>query len=349
MRIVVTGGAGFIGSNLTLALACLGHSVVIVDDLSRRGSERNLRRLLDNPEISERVTFRKVDIRDVRGCSAALTGSVRPADAVLHLAGQTTVTESLTNPLDDFDINARGTLNLLEATRTHAPEAHFIFASTNKVYGDLKATKVERHETRYRMLDYPEGIPEGFPTGAVSPYGCSKLAGDCYVRDYGRTFGMDTTVLRLSCIYGNWQNGMAGQGWVSWLVKSALNGSGVTIYGDGIQTRDLLHIDDLVSALLTVIVDRRGIGETFNVGGGPRFTISLWAEFGPLLERILRRTVPVRYEARRLGDQDVYVSDIRKLSSALSWSPRKSPEEGVAELVQWLTVELGLTGAIAHP
>jgi CDP-paratose 2-epimerase len=341
MKVLITGGAGFIGCNLARALTGLGHKVTVVDNLSRVGSGQNLRLVLEDGNGAELVSFRQADVRDKNALAAILTESGRPYDAVVHLAGQTTVTESVTNPVEDFDVNASGTLAVLEAIRTYAPAAHVIFASTNKVYGDLHALCVEKTHTRYILPDHPEGIPETFPTNAVSPYGCSKLAADNYVRDYAATYGMATTVFRLSCIYGRWQNGMPGQGWVSWFVRCALTGAELTIYGDGLQTRDLLHIQDLVDAFIPMITERQGVGETFNAGGGPAFSLSVWAEFGPMLEELAGRPVNVRFAERRIGDQDVYISNHQKLSSSLGWKPRLSPRDGTGDLVEWMTDQLG--------
>jgi CDP-paratose 2-epimerase len=335
MKVLITGGAGFIGCNLARALTGLGHKVTVVDNLSRAGSEQNLRLVLGLGNGAELVSFRQADVRDKNAIASILTESGKPYDAVVHLAGQTTATESMTNPMEDFDVNARGTLTVLEGVRAHAPGAHVIFASTNKVYGDLSALRVEKTQTRYVLPDNPEGIAEAFPINAVSPYGCSKLAADSYVRDYAATYGMATTVFRLSCIYGRWQNGMVGQGWVSWFVRCALRGTQLTICGDGLQVRDLLHIQDLVDALVPVITEKQGIGETFNGGGGPAFSLSVWAEFRPLLEELAGRPVAVRYEERRVGDQDVYISNHQRLSAALGWKPQLSPRDGIGDLVEW--------------
>jgi CDP-paratose 2-epimerase len=340
MRVLITGGAGFIGCNLARGLTDGGHQVTVADNLSRQGSEQNVRLALGRAETAGLVTFRQADVRDRKALADILTEPSQPYDSVVHLAGQTTVTESVTNPAHDFDVNALGTLMVLEAVRAHAPAAHVIFASTNKVYGDLRSLRVEKTRSRFSLPDYPDGIDEEFPTNALSPYGCSKLAADNYVRDYATTYGMATTVFRLSCIYGRWQNGMPGQGWASWFVRCALTGTELTIYGDGLQTRDLLHIQDLCDALIPVITGRQGVGEIFNAGGGPAFSLSVWAEFGPMLEDLAGVPVPVRYEERRIGDQDVYISNCQKLSSVLGWKPRLSPRDGTGDLVEWTANQL---------
>jgi CDP-paratose 2-epimerase len=340
MKVLITGGAGFIGCNLARTLTGLGHKVTVVDNLSRSGSERNLRLVLGHGNGAELVSFRQADVRDNAAITGILTESKDPYDTVVHLAGQTTATESVSNPVEDFDVNARGTLTVLDAVRLHAPAAHFIFTSTNKVYGDLSSLDMEKTPTRYILPNYPEGIAETFPTNAISPYGCSKLAADSYVRDYAVTYGMATTVFRMSCIYGRWQNAMVGQGWVAWFIRRALLGEEVTICGDGLQVRDLLRIEDLVDAFVPVITEKQGMGETFNTGGGQKFSLSVWAEFGPLLEDLVGRPILVRHDHRRSGDQDVYISDHQKLSAALGWKPQLSPRDGIGDLVEWTASQI---------
>lgn len=330
---VITGGTGFVGSNLAAALAVAGHQIVIIDNLSRTGSATNLRRLHDDPALEGRITFHPIDVRDQATCADVIRAT--SPRAVVHLAGQPAVTTSLTDPVGDFEINAGGTLSVLEAVRQHASDAHVIFASTNKVYGDLGTLAVAQRDSRYILPDHPDGIDETFPTRPVAPYGCSKYAADCYVRDYAQTYGMRTTVLRMSCIYGSWQHGTTDQGWVSWFTRAALTRQPITVYGDGLQVRDLLHIDDLVDLLVEIVRTGRGANETFNVGGGPDFSLSIWAEFGELLADLVGNPISVRHEPPRPGDQPVYVSDIRKVSSHLSWKPRRPPADGIAEMVTW--------------
>ena len=333
MRVLITGGAGFIGSNLAAALARAGHSVVLADNLSRPGSAVNLRSLLEDAALAPHLSYAELDVRDRVACMTLLDRD--PAEAVVHLAGQVAVTTSIADPAEDFETNAGGTLNMLEAVRGVAPSARFLFASTNKVYGSLDGLRVERGRTRYVLRDFSTGIPETFPTDAATPYGCSKLAGDAYVREYARTYGLAATVLRLSCVYGTRQNGTTDQGWVSWFVRAALQDRALTIYGDGLQVRDMLHVDDLVELVMILLTDSGGAGQAFNVGGGTGCSVSIWAEFGAMLESLLGRRVPVRYSPRRPSDQRVYITDIRRISEHTGWSPRTSLREGISELIEW--------------
>lgn len=332
MRTLITGGAGFIGANLAVRLAAEGHDLVIGDNLSRRGSDRNLELLLADAAVAEQVEFHQVDVRDAAAV-AGLVVATKPT-AVAHLAGQVAVTDSMSDPAMDFEVNARGTLNVLEAVRLHAPHAQLVYTSTNKVYGSLSDLPVVKEGTRYRLPEHPDGISDRHPTAAATPYGCSKLTGDVYVTDYARSFGLNTTVFRMSCIYGPRQHGTVDQGWVSWLAQSAIAGREITIYGDGLQVRDLLHVDDLVEVLTGALDGRCGSGEVYNVGGGPENTLSVWGEFGPLLEELTGRPAKVWYDERRISDQDVYVSDIRKLSDRLGWKPRIAPRDGITAMVE---------------
>ena len=257
-------------------------------------------------------------------------------DAVVHLAGQVAVTGSIIDPTHDFDANARGTLNVLEAVRASAHDAHIVFASTNKVYGRLEHLRTERASS----TGHPRGLSRGesgeLPDrcrDAVWMLQAGGLTATCAM--HGRTYGLRSTVLRMSCIYGTWQNGTVDQGWVSWFVRAALTDTRLMIYGDGLQVRDLLHVDDLVNLLRTLLSTGGGIGETFNIGGGPEFSLSVWGEFGPLLEEILGHPISVCHAERRTGDQSIYVSDIRRAFERLGWRPQTPPRSGVAEVTNW--------------
>lgn len=257
---------------------------------------------------------------------------------MIHLASQVAVTLSVQDPREDFEINALGTFNVLEATRHYCPQAAFLYASTNKVYGGMDDVRIEEQGTRYAYVDYVAGIPESYPLDFHSPYGCSKGAGDQYVRDYARIFGLRTVSLRQSCIYGRRQFGVEDQGWVAHFIIAAVTGRPLNIYGDGKQVRDLLHVSDLIRAYELCIrqIDHLQ-GEVFNLGGGPDNTISIWAEFQPLLESFTGHPIQVTRGDWRPGDQRVFIADIRKAARKIGWEPQVSPASGIAELYQWVS------------
>ncbi|MGB9896431.1 GDP-mannose 4,6-dehydratase [Thermanaerothrix sp.] len=337
-RYLITGGAGFIGSNYAARLIGQGHEVILYDNLSRAGAVRNLEWL--------RTTFGedayRLIVADVRDASR-LNEAVQGVDVIVHLAAQVAVTTSVADPRTDFEINALGTFNVLEAARLSGRDPIVIYASTNKVYGGMENVAVVEDETRWRYQDLPEGCPETQPLDFHSPYGCSKGCGDQYVRDYARIYGLPTVVMRQSCIYGPRQFGVEDQGWVAWFVIAALLKRRLTIYGDGKQVRDLLFIDDLLDAYDAAIecIDQVA-GQIFNIGGGPQNSISIWREFGPLLERLVGYPIPVDFGEWRPGDQRVYISDIRKARQWLEWQPKVGVEEGVERLVTWVRNNLNL-------
>jgi len=333
---LITGGAGFIGSNYAARLLARGQRVTVYDNFARRGAEVNVRWL---EEQAPRGALRVVrgDVRD----AALLTALTREADVVVHLAAQVAVTTSVRDPRLDFEVNALGTFNVLEAARLAPQPPIVLYASTNKVYGGMEEVPVVEEATRYRYASLPYGVPETQPLDFHSPYGCSKGAGDQYVRDYARIYGLRTVVFRQSCIYGPRQWGIEDQGWVAWFVIAALTGHPITIYGDGKQVRDVLYIDDLLDVYDAAIerIDTAA-GQVYNIGGGPDRAIAIWAEFGPLLEELLGRSIPVQYGPWRPGDQRVYISDIRKAHRELGWQPRIGIREGVARLVEWVQAAL---------
>ncbi len=331
-RYLITGGAGFIGVNYVARLLSRGEDVTIYDNLSRAGAARNLAWLREQFGAD---AFRLVegDVRD----AALLAVTAREADVIVHLAAQVAVTTSVRHPRLDFEINAQGTFNVMEAARLSPRQPMVLYASTNKVYGGMEDVAVVEEETRYRYADLPYGVPETQPLDFHSPYGCSKGTGDQYVRDYARIYDIPTVVFRQSCIYGPHQWGVEDQGWVAWFIIAAVTGRPITIYGDGKQVRDVLFVEDLLDAYDAAIARREAVaGEVFNVGGGPQNTISIWREFGPLLERLLGRPIPVTYGDWRPGDQRVYVSDIRKAERMLAWQPKVGVEEGVEKLLAWV-------------
>jgi CDP-paratose 2-epimerase len=330
---LITGGAGFIGTNLAARLLLAGRTVRIFDNLSRAGVESNARWLCDT--FGDRVEMRTGDVRDADAVRAAVNG----VSEVYHFAAQVAVTSSLTDPLRDFAINAGGTLNLLEALRSLDHRPPLVFTSTNKVYGDLEDVELVPDATRYVPADERTrlcGIGEQRPVEFHSPYGCSKGAADQYVLDYARTFGLPAVVFRMSCIYGPHQFGNEDQGWVAHFLIRALTGAPITIYGDGLQVRDILFVDDLVDALVLAQSRMPALaGRAFNIGGGPDRTTSL-VELIETIDRLRGRPVAVDFDAWREADQRYYVSDTRAFTEATGWSPRVSVEQGVGALCAWL-------------
>jgi CDP-paratose 2-epimerase len=331
MKILITGGCGFLGTNLAKALLARGDSVRILDDLSRAGTERNLAFLEQHPD-RDRIDIRRQDVRDAAAVEAAVEG----VDAIAHYAAQVAVTTSVTEPRHDFEVNALGTLNVLEAARKADPKPTVLFASTNKVYGGMEDVQVAEGETRYGYVDLPFGASESQALDFHSPYGCSKGAADQYVRDYARIYDLPTVVFRTSCLYGPHQFGNEDQGWVAHFTISAAAGEPVNIFGDGKQIRDILHVDDAVAAYIAAMERIDEVrGQVFNLGGGPENTVSL-LELLDDLEQILGEPVRRSFFGWRPGDQRVYVSDIRKLERVLGWKPQLSPREGVAALAEWV-------------
>ncbi len=331
MKIFITGGAGFIGCNSADHFLKQGHEVVVFDNLSRVGTPQNLSWLQERH--GERLSFVRGDVRDYQALAQAIGG----ADVVLHLASQVAVTTSVQDPRTDFEINALGTFNALEAVRQQAPEAVFLYASTNKVYGGMESVRIVEKDGRYAYADFPNGIPESYPLDFHSPYGCSKGAGDQYTIDYSRIYGLKTVSFRQSCIYGQRQFGVEDQGWVAHFVIAAICGRPISIYGDGKQVRDVLHVSDLIRAYELAVEQIDEVsGQAFNVGGGPENTLSIWSEFGPLLAELKGEEVPVQYGPWRPGDQRVFIADVHKAQEVLGWRPTISPREGVTDLYEWV-------------
>jgi CDP-paratose 2-epimerase len=329
---LITGGAGFIGCNLANRLIGTGQAVTIYDNLSRRGVQSNLDWLTS---LYGAGSFQLIqaDVRDF----AALAQAARGQDVIYHLAGQVAVTTSVLDPRDDFENNALGTFNALEAARTAGNDPIFVYASTNKVYGGMEDTVVEQEATPYRYRDLPHGIPETQPLDFHSPYGCSKGAGDQYVRDYARIYRLRTVVFRQSCIYGTRQFGIEDQGWIAWFIIAAVTGKPITIYGDGKQVRDILFITDLLDVYQAAI-DRIDVAasQVYNVGGGPENVLSVWAELGPTLQKLMGRTLEVGHADWRPGDQRICIMDTRKAQRDLGWRPKVGVAEGVQTLYEWV-------------
>ncbi|HEY0111529.1 MAG TPA: SDR family NAD(P)-dependent oxidoreductase [Allosphingosinicella sp.] len=331
--VLVTGGAGFIGCNIANALAERGHEVLIYDALSRPGVERNLAWLKELH--GERISSIVADIRD----EDELARAAREAQAVYHMAAQVAVTTSMVDPREDFEINIRGTLNLLDAVRLKGDGTPIIFASTNKVYGDLCDLEFRLEGEKYVPVDpavRDSGIGESRPLDFHTPYGCSKGAADQYVLDYARSFGMRTSVVRMSCIYGLRQMGTEDQGWVAHFLIQALQGKPITLYGDGYQVRDILDVSNAVEAYLKAwdrIDDIKG--RAFNLGGGPQNAVSLRELLGHI-SGLLGRELDVRFADWRPGDQRYFVADMDALRETLALSPAVPWREGVARLLDWL-------------
>jgi CDP-paratose 2-epimerase len=331
--VLITGGAGFIGSNLADRLLSDGEKVVIFDNLSRPGVAANYRWLLSRHGRS--VQLLEKDVRD----AASVRDAVRAASSVFHFAAQVAVTTSLTSPAADFEVNALGTLNVLEALRIANPDAPMVFTSTNKVYGCLPRLEMECGTDGYAPTDArrrANGIDESEALDFVTPYGCSKGSADQYVRDYARSFGLSTVVFRMSCIYGPRQMGTEDQGWVAHILRQIIGGLPVTIYGDGNQVRDLLFIDDLVEALLLARKNAEGLAsEAFNIGGGKSNAVSVRRVIQMAAE--LEECEPVCLQgAWRPGDQRYYVSNCARFSEITGWQPATAPSSGLRQLRDWL-------------
>jgi CDP-paratose 2-epimerase len=338
--VLITGGAGFIGSNIADRLAGEGHDVIIYDALSRVGVETNLAWL--QRRHPGRIAAVIADIRD----ADRLTAAVADAKAVFHMAAQVAVTTSLEDPRDDFEINVLGTVNLLEAIRTQAPLTPLIFASTNKVYGGLDDLQLLLGPKGHHPLDDSirrNGVAEDRPLDFHTPYGCSKGAADQYVLDYARSFGLRTAVFRMSCIYGRRQMGTEDQGWVAHFLIRALEGAPITIYGDGHQVRDILDVSDAVSAYLAAwrrIDDIRG--RAFNLGGGPQNAVSL-RQLLAHIETLLGHELDIAFADWRAGDQRYFVADTQRAEGALGLGPKRPWREGVEGLARWLAQERRLS------
>jgi CDP-paratose 2-epimerase len=330
--VLITGGAGFIGANLANRLLTAGRRVVLLDNLSRPGVSQNLQWLTrTHGSLVEHVAG---DVRDERLVRELVCG----ARAVFHLAAQVAVTTSLSDPLADFDVNARGTLQLLEALRACSEPPPLLFTSTNKVYGPMPELALRHNGLRYIPID-PSierlGIHETH-LDFHSPYGCSKGCADQYVLDYARTYHLPTVVFRMSCIYGPHQMGTEDQGWIAHFLMRAMAGEQLIVFGDGMQVRDVLYIDDLLDAMLLAISRISAVrGMAFNIGGGPGRTVSL-LELLHQIDRLHDRPTPVRHEPQRSGDQRYYVSDIRRFSQMTGWQPTVGVEVGVGRLHRWL-------------
>jgi CDP-paratose 2-epimerase len=330
---LITGGAGFIGCNLAQRLANQGTPVVVFDNLSRPGVERNLELLC--ARYPGQVEVVVGDVRNMQQVRPV----VRRASAVYHFAAQVAVTTSLVDPRHDFDVNAQGTLNVLEAIRELPKPPPLLYTSTNKVYGAVEDIRLLELESRYVPARSPavrRGISEKRPLDFHSPYGCSKGCADQYVRDYARSFGLPAVVFRMSCIYGPHQMGNEDQGWVAHFLIRALRGEAITLFGDGKQVRDVLFVEDLTDAMVRASARAQELsGQAFNVGGGPENAISL-LELLELIRAMTGQRCSVSFQPTRVGDQRYYVSNVAKLSAAIGWKPTTRVQAGVQRLADWL-------------
>jgi CDP-paratose 2-epimerase len=343
--IVITGGAGFIGSNLADALLGDGEAVRVVDNLSRAGVQKNLSWLQERH--GDKLQIALVDIREAQAVDDALAD----AAAVFHFAAQTAVTTSLGDPVDDFEVNARGTLNVLEALRKAGHKAPLIFSSTNKVYGglgDLRLVEVEGRHVPSDELIRTRGINEDRKLDFCTPYGCSKGVADQYVLDYARSFDLPTAVLRMSCIYGPRQFGTEDQGWVAHFLIRALKSEHITIYGDGKQVRDVLHVQDAVAAYRAVLANIGKVrGRAFNLGGGPRNAVSLNMVLREI-EQITDNTLSVSRDDWREGDQLYFVAETSRLEAELGWHAKIGWRDGLRDLADWLGSQDGSVHQAPH-
>jgi len=330
---LITGGAGFVGANLAHRLLSEQWPVLVLDNLSRPGVERNLAWLREQHPAGLEVTI--ADVRDPK----AVARAVARARQVFHFAAQVAVTTSLVDPREDFEINALGTLNVLEAIRAQPEPPPLVITSTNKVYGGLEDVALRldgQHYVPEAAAVAAHGISEERPLDFHSPYGCSKGTADQYVHDYARSYGLKTVVFRMSCIYGQRQFGTEDQGWVAHFLLRAIDRKPITLYGDGKQVRDILYVDDLVEAFL--LAERhieRLSGQAFNIGGGPGNVISL-LDLLDRIERLDGRRPAVSFDGWRTGDQRYYVSDPRRFQQATGWAPRVRADQGIERLYRWL-------------
>ncbi len=331
MKIVIIGGAGFIGINCAYYFIEKGHQVTIIDNLSRVGSAYNLQQI----QLLHNTPFFNVDIRNYAILQSTLE-SIGEINGVLLLAGQVAVTNSVLNPREDFEINALGTFNVLEAIRNSNQNPLLIYSSTNKVYGKMENFGIQLKNGRYEYKNLQQGVSEDLQLDFFSPYGCSKGTGDQYVRDYARIYGMHTVVMRQSCIYGNNQFGIEDQGWVAWFTIATLLNKQIYIYGDGNQIRDVLFVSDLVR-LYEIAFQKKEIckGQIYNVGGSINNTLSL-NELIAILSNKFNKVITPIFKDWRPGDQKVFISNINKVSKELGWQPEVKITDGINKMADWI-------------
>jgi len=336
-KILITGGAGFIGSNLADHFLKKGNEIIIFDNLSRPGGGPKINLKMLQAKNNPRLKFVNGDIRML----PQLEREMKDVDVVFHVAAQTAMTTSITDPVGDFEINAKGSFNVLEAVRRSGCNPVMIYTSTNKVYGDLTKKKVElaEKETRWDFAnkEFAEGVDESYPLDFEGPYGCSKGIGDAYFLDYARTFGMKNVVFRMSGIYGIAQHPTEDQGWVAWMVKRAMEKQPLTIYGDGKQVRDILFCEDLVRAFEMAVENiKKTKGQPYNIGGSRRNSISIIELLQFMKNKLNIQPSKISYDEWRRADQKVYISNIAKATKEFGWKPEIPMERGIAKMFEWL-------------
>lgn len=336
MKLLITGGCGFLGSNLAAHAISQGMDLCVLDNLYRHGASSNLDWLREQG----RFEFAHGDVRNPNDV-ARIVARIKP-DLVFHLAGQVAMTTSIANPRMDFETNALGTLNVLEAVRAHVPEAGVFYSSTNKVYGDLEQYRYEELPTRYVCVDRPRGFDEGTLLDFHSPYGCSKGSADQYLRDYNRIYGLKTVVFRHSSMYGGRQFATADQGWIGWFcqmaaeTKHGLRREPFGISGNGKQVRDVLHAEDMIRLYFSTAEHLdKAAGQAFNIGGGIDNSLSLLELFA-LLEKRIGQPLQFTKGPPRESDQRVFVADIAKIGKLSGWKPKVSASEGVGRMLEWV-------------
>src|SRR3989338_7453341 len=331
-KVLITGGGGFIGSNAAEHYLRKGTEVIIIDNLSRKGSDTNLKWL---KTTGSNFKFQNIDIRDHKRLGEFFKKH-SDIDTILHFAGQVAVTSSLVDPRYDFETNALGTFNILEGMRNYCADAVLLYASTNKVYGSLEQLQIKEGKDNYQLIKYKKGITETFALDFHSPYGCSKGAADSYIKDYSRVYNLKGIVFRQSCIYGEHQLGIEDQGWIAHFIIRAILNRPITIYGDGKQVRDVLYIKDLLEAYDKAIEKSNKIGgDVFNVGGGVQNQISI-LQFIHFLEDELDKKFDIKFKDVRAGDQKIFISNNCKIKNSLGWSPQTKWKIGVRKLIKWV-------------
>ena len=336
MKYLITGGCGFLGSNLALEVLSRDEELYIFDNLYRESSYKNLEWL----KRKRKFKFIHADIRNLNDVENTIK-SIKP-DVIFHLAGQVAMTTSLENPRMDFEVNTLGSLNILESVRNYSPDSIIIYSSTNKVYGDLNYLKYQEKETRYIAADYPNGFDENLKLDFHSPYSCSKGAADQYMLDYARIFGLKTVIFRHSSMYGGRQFATYNQGWIGWFcqkaieVKRGMLKGPFTISGNGKQVRDILYIKDVVNLYFKTIEKVEEVkGQAFNIGGGMENSFSLLELF-----KVLEKEMDVKLKFKklpcRISDQKIFVADIFKSKEKIGWKPKISKLNGIKKMIEWI-------------